>query len=655
MKKNYILLIIMLVLLPTPVLASSSNNSIPIEVAIGVEAFVSIHMSLFVLWPLAQIFNKDGDVKKLFIKFFAIRAAILLFFDFFVTTSIFIIDFLAVFVGAFILMPISSRKKKNVYTQGVINMNNQNTNSGIIKNITIKCVKCGSVLNLTDKFCGKCGAAFDGNNVSVEASPNATIQVPSKVPVLPSSFDTMFNLSEDKMLEEFINRELTKAGVDKNSKLIPSDVLNKKKKLNIIFAILLFVFVSIIFFHFPIYTYIVGAVILFIFYKVTRKYDLIKYLKKELKSRPSEKVSNIVMNVKSTFVEDNSRNVFVISICVSVILPLIIFINPRILYEKVDNGYAVRFYTFGLTNFTTATIPETHKGEKVVSLRGNTFSNMPLLEEVTLPDSITEIRGQAFKNDRSLKKVNIPSKLEYLGGGAFYNCTSITSIEFPDTVTYIGGEAFYNATSLQSVKLSNNITEIRGSTFENCSSLTSITIPDSVTRIGGHAFYGNSSLSEVTFTENSQLNEIGSSAFRMCDNLYNIKIPSGVYVNERAFKESPTIVKEFGEVEYGSLVDTTAYAYDNFIFIHIGESDEINKYRTSAQLQDAYISLESVTLNVNYYEFTLKYVENNVEQVFTLTATEPYKVINDKVAVELASDYVFEYYSDKVSLNVYYN
>jgi len=96
----------MLLLLPIQVFAGSSNNSIPISAAIGVELFVSIHMSLFVLWPLAQLFNKDGNAKKLFIKLFVIRAVILLFFDFFITTSIFLVDFFGVFIGAFILIPI---------------------------------------------------------------------------------------------------------------------------------------------------------------------------------------------------------------------------------------------------------------------------------------------------------------------------------------------------------------------------------------------------------------------------------------------------------------------------------------------------------------------------------------------------------------------
>ena len=68
-----------------------------------------------------------------------------------------------------------------------------------------------------------------------------------KVAVLPSNFDSMYSLSEDKMLEEFINRELTKAGVDKTSKLIPSDILKRKKILNIIFSILIFEYITLIF------------------------------------------------------------------------------------------------------------------------------------------------------------------------------------------------------------------------------------------------------------------------------------------------------------------------------------------------------------------------------------------------------------------------
>ena len=74
--------------------------------AIFMEAFCSIHMSVFVLMPLSQIFFKDNH-KKAFITMFAIRAVFLLTFNF-ITTYIAIVDFLLVFLGAFVVVPVSA-------------------------------------------------------------------------------------------------------------------------------------------------------------------------------------------------------------------------------------------------------------------------------------------------------------------------------------------------------------------------------------------------------------------------------------------------------------------------------------------------------------------------------------------------------------------
>ena len=403
-------------------------------------------------------------------------------------------------------------------------------------NTELKCLKCGSIIRSGAKFCTNCGnqVATSLNNIN-------------KVIVKPSDFPLIYNNSDDSILEYFLSLELKKAGIDEKTSLIPENLLKRKNVFNIIFSILLFIYISLIFFHFPIYTYIIGAILLIIFYFKTNKYNFMEFLKKEVKARPSEKFSNIVMSTKLLLVEDTSKKTKPLMIISAIAISCLVFLTPHVMYEKMENGYAVRFYTFGLTNYKTAEIPSTYRGENVVSLRGNTFSNMPYLEKVTLPDTIVEIRGQAFKNCKKLREVNIPKKLEYLGGGAFYNAISLESIELPDTLTYMGGETFYNAYSLKSVRLSENLSEIRGDSFEYCYALTSITIPDSVTRIGGHAFYGDSNLSEVNISENSSLKEIGSSAFRLCDNLYEIYIPSGTEVNERAFKESPTEVKRYGE------------------------------------------------------------------------------------------------------------
>lgn len=329
-------------------------------------------------------------------------------------------------------------------------------------------------------------------------------------------FDPLFAMPEEDCVEGFIKREMQRAGITEEQNLIPEDMLRRKNILNAVLAVLLFVYISLFFFHFPMKTYVIGLLILVVYTFLTSRYQLIKYLKKEIRSRSQEKISNIVMNVKASMVPDYSKKLKWALMAVAVAGSLLLFSKPRIFYEQADDGYYVRFYVYGLTNMTTATIPDTYQGEKVVGLRGNTFSNMPFLSEVTLPDSITEIRGQAFKNCRSLERVTLPEHL-----------------------TYLGGEAFYHCSSLEEVNLPTGLTEIRGNTFEECSSLLRIEIPDNVTRIGGHAFYGNTSLEEVMISPDSRLQQIGSSAFRCCDSLREITLPRGVSVNERAFKETP--------------------------------------------------------------------------------------------------------------------
>ncbi len=444
------------------------------------EAFVTIHMSVFVLLPLSKLISKDNS-RKIFWILFGVRIAILLFFDFFITTGIAIVDFMAVFVGAFIVTPIAM--KKGVWNQKL------------------------------SKQSGK-----EKVQTAAEAvihAPAADETVTGRI-VHAEDFDPLFAMSEEDCVEGFIKREMQRAGITEEQNLIPEDMLHRKNILNAVLAVLLFVYISLFFFHFPMKTYVIGLIILVVYAFLTSRSQLIKYLKKEIRSRSQEKISNIVMNVKASMVPDYSKKLKWALMAVAVAGSLLLFSKPRIFYEQADDGYYVRFYVYGLTNMTTATIPDTYQGEKVVGLRGNTFSNMPLLSEVTLPDSITEIRGQAFKNCRSLERVTLPEHLTYLGGEAFYHCSSLEEVNLPA-----------------------GLTEIRGNTFEECSNLLRIEIPDNVTRIGGHAFYGNTSLEEVVISPDSKLQQIGSSAFRCCDSLREITLPRGVSVNERAFKETP--------------------------------------------------------------------------------------------------------------------
>lgn len=560
---------IWLLFVPFVVLASSGDSII--GVALFIEAFVTIHMTVFVILPLSRLLPLE-DSSKAFWMLFISRVVFLLFCDFFVTPNVFILDFLSVFIGAFIVVPIAAvaKRKDKIDNSSKVNDlildNNDVQRTPLVSSISdeeikvsekkneevireaiknLKCPKCNEKLRPIDKFCPNCGVdvkkevEFQINNAGKQAP------IIKKDYVLPTSFSNIYNSSENNILDEYIKIELENQKIDLNTNLMPLSTLKRKKVLSIIFSILVFIYISMIFFHFPLLTYIIGIIILIVFFVISRKFNLVKMIAKEIKARPMEKMDNIIINIVNSLTDDNLLTFKICSFLVAVFLPLMIFMTPKIFYEKQGDGYAVRFYAYGLLNYKSATIPEEHNGKKVIALRGNTFSNMYFLEKVTLPDTIKEIRGQAFKYDWKLTDVNMPKSLEYLGGGAFYNCISLKKISLPDTLTYMGGETFYNATSLEYVKLSRNLTEIRGNTFENCYSLKEIAIPDKVTRIGGHAFYGNQSLSKVTLTENSKLTEIGSSAFRQCYKLKTITIPIHTTVNDRAFKESPTVVSRF--------------------------------------------------------------------------------------------------------------
>ena len=253
------IVLILLLLFPTIVFAESdySESGIPIYMAIFMEAFITIHMSVFVLKPLSDMLAKENS-KKLFWTLFFIRVGILLFFDIFISTYIAAFDFFCVFLGAFIIVPITAlitKVKINMRSNQVIKTTptsvTQTSTSEVneVSGIELQCAKCHAVLRVSDKFCPQCGTEISGDNIVVVSKKKSTVQIPKKEVVTPTNFDQMYSLTEDKLLEEFINKEIAKANLDKNANLLPSAILKRKKILNIIFSILIFIFITSYFFH----------------------------------------------------------------------------------------------------------------------------------------------------------------------------------------------------------------------------------------------------------------------------------------------------------------------------------------------------------------------------------------------------------------------
>lgn len=101
---------------------TNSKSSITLFPFIFMEIFCSIHMSVFVLLPLSKIISKNKPTTT-FCVLFIIRLILLVIGDIINPMITAIVDFMAIFIGAFILIPViiglrkeTSKKTSNGYT-----------------------------------------------------------------------------------------------------------------------------------------------------------------------------------------------------------------------------------------------------------------------------------------------------------------------------------------------------------------------------------------------------------------------------------------------------------------------------------------------------------------------------------------------------------
>lgn len=437
------------------------------------SAFLTILISPFVLKPLSSLLAKNENSSTIYVqlilfRFLFIFFIIPLFPDLPVFEMLFFIP-----VSAFITYLSKKRLSDN--------------NDAILER---KCSACGAPLDGSQIVCSYCGTE---NVIDVAAEKNFLFHASAGTTFQVDDYP-FYGKSEDQALQMMIQEELAKNNESEN---VSVPAFEKKKNIfTLIYVIILFLCISLYFFHTQrIVLFLIVIVATFIYFKGLKNYTIVSYLSREIKSRPDEKISYIVASTISSKADNaNNRLLRIVLVIFAICVPLFIFREPRVIYEKQGDDYVIRFYTLGaFRNDTTLIIPEFYNGGKVVGIRGDVFANVNTLREVVLPETITEIRGGAFKNAHSLKKINLPE----------------------------------------------GITEVKGNTFEGCSNLESIVIPEGVTRIGGSAFRDCLSLKEATIP--STVKEIGSSAFRNTA-LTEVCVSRSALVNERAFKETNAVV-----------------------------------------------------------------------------------------------------------------
>lgn len=127
----------------------------------------------------------------------------------------------------------------------------------------------------------------------------------------------------------------------------------------------------------------------------------------------------------------------------------------------------------------------------------------------------------AFQNCSSLTEIALPASLTSIGQYTFLNCSLLKrAVNFENTqLTSIKEGLFKGCSSLAEIALPSGVTSIEKGSFDGCSALTEITLPASLTSIGENAFYQCSALIKILNLENTQVTEIGISAFQGCTKL----------------------------------------------------------------------------------------------------------------------------------------
>ena len=194
----------------------------------------------------------------------------------------------------------------------------------------------------------------------------------------------------------------------------------------------------------------------------------------------------------------------------------------------------------GCTGLTSVTI----NGDTVGS---SMFSSCTSLRNVSM-NSALSIGNSAFTYCNKINRISAPSATS-VGNSAFYDCSGLTSINLP-SVTTVGSKAFNRCYYLQNITLP-NATTIGSNAFSGCTYLYTLNLPSataitsdavslcwnlrnvylsSVTSIPDYMFardsYGNKFKLEVI--DISNVTTIGTDAFRGCDSLTSVTIPSGV-------------------------------------------------------------------------------------------------------------------------------
>ena len=209
-------------------------------------------------------------------------------------------------------------------------------------------------------------------------------------------------------------------------------------------------------------------------------------------------------------------------------------IGDNAFYNAIQSGYhckdvTVTFYyvngEIAANILNSQYVSHIVVNDNIHALGEKAFFNMPVLETVSLPDTISYVGANVFANPG--KKVMATFRgVDGTIDASVYDgkASGICYLYIEDGIKNIGKNAFANSDTVLGVEIVNTDT-IDDYAFSNCPAMKQLYI-DSVVNINDYAFYNDIAIDDIVINQN--LVNIGSHAFDSCKLIPKVKLPNTV-------------------------------------------------------------------------------------------------------------------------------
>ena len=262
--------------------------------------------------------------------------------------------------------------------------------------------------------------------------------------------------SVDRALEDYL--ELLRRENAADEKVIHKNAAIKRIAATVPYSILVFLIISFFMcFHEYSLFFCISGIAAFTAawgYIITTSFTTVKSLRHKIQKKPDADIDSFLADEKANFWKlDAVRGICGSIIAVTLLLTVVAYWSPHMVFRKNSNGYCLQYYTLSLHPASEVEIPDYWKEGPVTEIRGSAFYGMKSLRLVKLPRGITEIHRKTFEKCRNLESMDIPEGVVEIEDRAFSDCRNLSSVSIPSTMETIGSYAFRRCYKLSEIVL----------------------------------------------------------------------------------------------------------------------------------------------------------------------------------------------------------